>query len=106
MAILGNLSVPILTVRKMMASAIDLIVQQTRLQDGSRKIVNITEVRGMQGDLPTLADIFVFEQQGLENGRTMGRMKPTGVQPTSLERIQATGVSLPSNLFGSSNTPA
>ena len=97
---LDNLSVPVLTVREMMVSALDLIVQQIRLRDGSRKVVNITEVQGMQGDLPALADIMVFEQQGMESGKIIGRLKPTGVRPKFLERIQAANLSLPPNLFG------
>ena len=106
MATLDNLTVPVLTARKLMASAIDLIVQQLQLQDGSRKIVNISQVQGLQGDLPALAEIFVFEQQGTENGKIVGRMKPTGVQPTFLQRIKATGVPLPPGLFGAANTAA
>jgi len=100
MAIQDNFSVPILEVRKMMAAAIDLIVQQTKLQDGSWKIANVTEVQGFDGELQTPTDIFVFEQQGLENGKIIGRIKPTGYQPTFLERLKATGVPLPPNLFG------
>ncbi len=100
MAVLGNLSVPVLTVRRMMASAIDLIVQQVQLQDGSRKIVNITEVGGMQGDLPTLTDLFVFEQQGMKKGKIVGRMKSTGIEPSFLARLKATGLPLPPDFLG------
>jgi len=100
MAIQDNLAVPSLKIRKMIASTIDLIVQQTKLQDGSWKVANVTEVQGFDGELQTLADIFVFEQQGLEHGKIMGRLKPTGKRPTFLERIKATSVPLPPNLFG------
>lgn len=94
-----NLSIPVLTIREMIASAINLVVQQTRLRDGSRKVVRITEVQGMQGDVFALADLLVFEQEGIENGKIIGRLKPTGVQPRFLERIKAMNLSLPPNLF-------
>ena len=102
MAISANLSVPVLKVRQMMTATIDLIIQQTKLQDGSWKVATFSEVQGIDGELPILTEIFVFEQQGMENGKIIGRIKPTGNKPTFLERIRATNVTLPPNLFGSS----
>ena len=68
--------------------------------DGSRKIINVTEVQGMEGDVIVMSDIFVFEQQGIENGKIIGRLKPTGIRPKFSERIEAAGINLPANIFG------
>ncbi|MEJ5203570.1 MAG: CpaF family protein, partial [Anaerolineales bacterium] len=82
------------------SSAIDLIVHQERLRDGSRKVVNITEVSGMEGEVITLTDLFVFEQTGLENGKVIGRLRPTGLRPRFMEKLESAGISLPPSIFG------
>jgi pilus assembly protein CpaF len=87
-------------VREQMASAVDLIVQQDRLKDGSRKIVAITEVQGMEGDVIVLQDVFVFEQLGVSEGKVQGRLRPTGVRPRFSEKFEAQGIHLPPGLFG------
>jgi len=82
------------------ASAIDVIVQQSRLRDGSRKITHITEVQGMEGEVVTLQDIFVFESTGKdENGKIIGRFKPTGIRPKFLEKVAANGITVPNEVF-------
>ena len=80
--------------------AIDVIVQVSRLTDGSRKIVSIYEVVGMEGDVITMQEIFTFERQGVaEDGRVLGRFKATGIRPRFTERLQAWGIELPAGLF-------
>ena len=99
MAIMSNPSIPLLTIRQQMASGFDLIVHTNRLSDGSRKIVAVSEVVGMQGDTILLQDIFVFEQSGVENGRIQGKSKATGYIPTFLDRLQNSGIDLPITNF-------
>ena len=92
-------SLPLLSVRQQMASALDLITHQERLQDGSRKILKVTEVVGMQGDVIELQDIFEFRRTGVEDGKIKGHFTATGHIPRFLNRIQAAGVDLPMSLF-------
>ncbi len=70
------------------------------MRDGSRKIINITEVQGMEGDIIVLSDIFSFEQQGYENGKVIGRLKPTGIRPKFIGRIEDANIHLPPSIFG------
>jgi len=99
MASSANPSIPLLGVREMIASAIGLIVHRERLQDGSRKVVKVTEVQGMQGDVITLSDLFVFQQTGVEDGKIAGRFVATGQIPKFLNRIRDAGIQLPMDLF-------
>ena len=100
MCLMAGMDLPVRAIREQVASAVDLIIQQSRLRDGSRKVVNITEVQGMEGDVIVMSDIFAFEQQGIENGKIIGRLKPTGIRPKFYERIEAAGIHLPPNVFG------
>jgi pilus assembly protein CpaF len=104
MCLMAGMDLPVRAIREQIASAVDLIVQQARLRDGSRKVMNITEVIGMEGDVVVLQDIFVFEQQGLENGKIVGRLKPTGIRPKFMSRIEAaiegTDIEIPPSIFG------
>ena len=100
MCLMAGMDLPLRAIREQIASAIDLIVQQERMRDGSRKIVNITEVQGMEGDVIVMSDIFAFEQQGIEDGRVIGRLKPTGIRPKFIERIEAANIHLPPSIFG------
>ncbi len=102
MCLMAGMDLPVRAIREQVASAVDLIIQQSRLRDGSRKIVNVTEVQGMEGDVIVMSDIFAFEQQGIENGKIVGRLKPTGIRPKFYERIEAAGIVLPPNIFGAS----
>ena len=99
MASSGNPSIPLLGVRETMVGAIDLIVHIERLRDGSRKIVKVTEVQGMQGDIITLADIFVFEQTSVESGKIVGRFVGTGQIPRFMSRFKDLGIPLSMDLF-------
>jgi pilus assembly protein CpaF len=88
------------SIRQQVASAIDLFVQISRLNDGSRKVTYITECLGMEGEVVTTQDIFVFERTGLTaDGRVAGRFRPTGVRPKFTERIKAAGIELSPNIF-------
>ena len=104
MCMMAGMDLPIKAIREQTSSAVDLIVQQSRLKDGSRKIINITEVVGMEGDNIQLQDIFVFEQTGVdERGKIVGRLRPTGVRPRFVEKFEAYGIYLPPGIFGTSD---
>jgi pilus assembly protein CpaF len=100
MCLMAGMDLPVRAIREQIASAVDLIVQQERMRDGSRKIVNITEVQGMEGDVIVMSDIFAFEQQGMEAGRVIGRLKPTGIRPKFIDRIESANIHLPAGIFG------
>ena len=86
--------------RQQIASAIQLVVQQTRLSDGSRKITSISEITGMEGDVITMQEIFVFEKIGItQDGKVIGRFRATGVRPKCCERLKASGIHLPADMF-------
>ncbi len=100
MALMAGMDLPIRAIREQISSAIDLVVHQERMRDGSRKIVNITEISGMEGDVITMTDVFVFEQSGYENGKVVGRLRPTGLRPKFIDKIEAAGIHLPASIFG------
>ncbi|NMA33042.1 MAG: CpaF family protein [Clostridiaceae bacterium] len=100
MVLMAGMDLPVRAIREQIASAIDLIVHQARLKDGSRKITHITEITGMEGDVITMQDIFVFRQHGRdEKGRITGAIVPTGIKPKFVERLVDAGISLPSDIF-------
>jgi pilus assembly protein CpaF len=100
MVLMAGMELPHRAIREQVASAIDLIVQLSRFRDGSRRVVSITEVQGMEGDVITTADVFKFEQSGFENGRVIGRLRPTGIRPKFMNRIEEAGIHLPPSIFG------
>src|SRR5512139_2091530 len=100
MCLMAGMDLPVRAIREQVASAMDLICHQERMRDGTRKIVSITEVSGMEGDVITMTDIFVFEQTGIENGKIMGRLRPTGLRPKFMDKIEAAGINLPPSIFG------
>jgi pilus assembly protein CpaF len=100
MCLMAGMDLPVRAIREQIASAVDLIVHQDRMRDGTRKVVNITEVQGMEGDVIVMSDIFAFEQQGMEAGRVIGRLKPTGIRPKFTERIEQANIHLPAGIFG------
>jgi pilus assembly protein CpaF len=100
MVLMAGVDLPVRAIREQIASAVDLIVQQSRLKDGTRKIVNITEVQGMEGDVIVMQDVFVFEQTGVVEGKIQGRLKPTGIRPKFVEKFVVMGINLPPGLFG------
>jgi len=97
---MGGIELPIRALRNQFASAVDLIIQSNRLQGGPRKVTDITEVVGMEGDTIVMQKIFGFVQDGIgENGKAFGHFESTGVRPTFMDRLEAAGVRLPHNLF-------
>src|SRR5512134_1424170 len=100
MCLMAGMELPVRAIREQVASAIDLICQQERMRDGTRKVTTVTEISGMEGDVITMTDIFVFEQTGTENGRIVGRLRPTGLRPKFMEKIETAGINLPPSIFG------
>lgn len=100
MTLMAGMDLPSRAIREQISSAINLVVHQSRMRDGTRKIVNITEVSGMEGEVITMTDIFVFEQTGVENGQIIGRLRPTGLRPKFMDAIEAAGIHLPPSIFG------
>ncbi|HEY7358766.1 MAG TPA: CpaF family protein, partial [Ktedonobacterales bacterium] len=103
MVLMAGMDLPHRAIREQVSKAIQLIVHESRMKDGSRKIVNISEVQGMEGDVVVMQDIFVFEQTGVENGRIQGRLRPTGIRPRFMEVFEVAGVHLPPSIFGYGN---
>jgi hypothetical protein len=102
MVTMANSNLSLVSIRQQISSAIDVIVQTARLSDGARKIMTITEVGGMEGEVVTLQDLFVFEKGGISmEGRVQGRFSATGIRPKFYEKIQAMGLRLPAELFES-----
>jgi pilus assembly protein CpaF len=100
MVMMAGMDLPVRAIREQVSSAIDLVVHQERMRDGDRKVVQITEVSGMEGDVITMTDIFVFEQTGFEDGRVIGRFRPTGLRPKFMDKIETSGIHLPASTFG------
>ena len=103
LTLMSGMDLPIVVVREQIASAVDLIVQQSRFTDGSRKVTSITEVAGMEGDTVVLTDIFTFKKTGVgEDGRVLGELKPTGIRPLFGPKLEAAGFKLRPEIFGAS----
>lgn len=101
MCLMAGMDLPIRVIRQQIASAIDLIIHQSRLKDGSRKVTSITEVVGMEGDTVVMNEIFRFEQTGINaDGRVLGEIKPTGIRPMFTPRLEAAGFKLGPEVFG------
>jgi pilus assembly protein CpaF len=97
---MGNASMGVRSIRQQIASAVDLFVQVSRFSDGTRRVTHITEVVGMEGEVITLQDVFVFEKTGINaKGRVTGRFKPSGLRPRSTERMKGCGIELPPEMF-------
>lgn len=100
MVLMAGMDLPVRAIREQISSAIDVIVQQSRLRDGSRKITHITEILGMEGEVIVAQDIFRFEQVGIDSsGKIIGSFKPTGIRPRFLEHLMSSGQNLPDNVF-------
>src|SRR5438132_1226907 len=100
MSLMAEINLPDRAIRQQIASAVSIIVQVARLSDGSRRVTQISEVTGVSDDMVTLQDIFVFERLGIgANGRVLGRFRATGLRPTFSERLKASGIQLPPNIF-------
>ena len=105
MCMMAGMDLPVKVIREQIASAIDLIIQQSRLRDGSRKVTSITEVAGMEGDTVVMTDIFKFDQTGIgQDGKVIGELKPTGIRPMFGPRLEAAGFKLGPEIFGANLT--
>jgi pilus assembly protein CpaF len=101
LSLISDVPLPLKVVRAQIASAVDLIVQQTRLRDGSRKVTGVSEVCGMEGQTVVMSDLFTFEeQQASENGKVHGVLKPTGLRPMFGKRLVQAGYDLSAQVFG------
>lgn len=101
LCLMAGMDLPVKVIREQVASAIDLIIQQSRLRDGSRRVTALSEVAGMEGDTVVLTDIFKFEQTGISpEGKVLGEVKPTGIRPLFTPRLEAAGFKLGPEVFG------
>ncbi len=100
MALMANLNLPEKAIRRQIASAITVVVQVARFSDGTRRVTHITEITGMEDDVVSMQDVFVFEKQGVSpDGRVLGTLTATGIRPKFADKLAASGISLPANLF-------
>src|SRR5689334_8518524 len=100
MIAMGATNMPERAMRQQLASAVQLVVQQTRLSDGSRKVTSISEITGMEGDIITMQEIYTFEKMGItQDGKVIGRFRATGVRPKACERLKSSGIHLPADMF-------
>ncbi|GMQ78022.1 MAG: CpaF family protein [Anaerolineae bacterium] len=100
MVLMAGMDLPHRAIREQIASGLDLVVHQERMRDGTRKITSISEIQGMEGDVITMSEIFRFEQTGFEDGKVIGRLRPTGLRPKFMFKIQEAGIMLPPSIFG------
>src|SRR5579862_2104431 len=100
MVMMGNVNLPEKAIRKQIASAVTLVLQVARFSDGSRRLTHITEITGMEVDIVSMQDVFLFEKHGVSaEGRTMGTFSATGIRPRFEEKLRSVGISLPANFF-------
>lgn len=100
MVLMAGVELPLKAIRQQIVGAIDIIVQQSRLKDGSRKIIAITEVQGLEGDIVVLQDIFTFKQQGIDkSGKISGKLTSTGIRPKFYDRLESSGLHIPASVF-------
>ena len=101
LVMMTGMALPLKVIRQQIASAVDLIVHQSRLKDGTRKVTAITEISGMEGDMVTMTDLFKLEQTGIgEDGKVLGELKPTGFRPMFMNRLEIAGIKLAPGVFG------
>jgi len=105
MVLMSGMDLPIRAIREQIASAVDLIVQLERMQDGSRRITQVTEIVGLENDVVAMQDLFVFQHQGMRDGKIAGKIIPTGLRPQFMDQIQQHNLSLSPQIFGSNGLP-
>jgi pilus assembly protein CpaF len=97
---MASLNIPDNAIRRQIASAVDVVVQVSRLSDGTRKVVSLAEITGMEGEVVTMQDIFVYRKRGIkDSGEVLGEFIPTGIRPKFAERLAVTGIHLPATMF-------
>lgn len=100
MTLMAGMDLPVRAIREQIASALELVVHLERMRDGTRKVTHIAEIQGMEGDVITMTDIFIYEQTGFEDGKVIGRLRPTGLRPRFVDKIEQSGINLPASIFG------
>jgi pilus assembly protein CpaF len=101
MTLMSGINIPLRVIREQIASAVDVIIQQSRLKDGSRKVTHVTEVSGMEGDIIVMTDIFKLDQTGIdENQQALYELRPSGIRPMFMDRLEAHGFRLAGDIFG------
>ncbi|HSM57311.1 MAG TPA: CpaF family protein [Candidatus Sulfomarinibacteraceae bacterium] len=100
MVLMAGMELPHRAIREQIASALDLVVHTERMRDGTRKVVSISEIQGMEGEVITMSEIFRFEQTSIEDGKVIGRLRPTGLRPKFMYKIREAGIMLPPSIFG------
>jgi len=100
MTLMAGMELPVRAIREQIAAALELVVHLERMRDGTRKVTHVAEIQGMEGDVITMTDIFVFEQTGFENGKVIGRLRPTGLRPKFMDKLEQSGIHLPAAIFG------
>jgi pilus assembly protein CpaF len=104
MVLMAGLELPLRAIREQVSSAIELIVHMERLRDGTRKVVHVAEVQGMEGDTITMQDLFIFQQTGIQNGRVIGALKSSGLRPKFAEKFAINNIDLPVDIFSADIT--
>ena len=100
MALMSNLNLPEIAVRRQIASAVTIVLQVSRLSDGTRRVTHLTEITGMEQDTVSMQDVFVFEKRGVSpDGRVLGAFTPTGIRPKFADKLKASGIAVPANFF-------
>ena len=100
MTMMAGMELPVRAIREQISSAIDLVIHQERLRDGTRKVVYVSEITGMEGEVITLTDLFFYEQTGIKDGKVEGRLRASGLRPKFMDKIEASGIHLPATVFG------
>jgi pilus assembly protein CpaF len=100
MTMMAGMELPHRAIREQVASAVDMIVQLSRMRDGSRRVTTVAEVQGMEGDVITMSNLFEFDLTGFEDGKVIGALRPTGIRPKFMQKLEDHGVQLPPNIFG------
>jgi pilus assembly protein CpaF len=100
MILMAGMELPHRAIREQIAAALDVMIQLERMRDGTRKVVTVSEIQGMEGDVITMSDVFKFEKAGYENGRVIGKLRPTGLRPKFMEKIEAEDIRVPHSIFG------
>lgn len=100
MVLMAGVELPLKAIREQIAGALDLVIQIERMRDGTRRIVQVAEVQGMEGDVIVTQEVFKFDYQGVQNGKIMGQLRPTGIRPKFMEKIEAANIFLPPQIFG------
>jgi pilus assembly protein CpaF len=99
MVLMAGMELPLRAIREQVSSAIDLVIHMERMRDGTRKVTQVTEVQGMEGESVVMQDIFLFEQTGIKNGRVVGELRATGLRPKFSDKFAINNIELPAYIF-------